>query len=79
MDDSKVAAVRDYPQPTTLKELHSFLGLANYYCKFVKRYSGIAKSLTDLLASQPDQQSKTGQNRSCMIVYSNIGALSRGA
>eukprot|EP00961_Rhodomonas_salina_P022696 304534-Rhodomonas_salina.1 len=42
MDDSKVAAVRDYPRPTTLKELRSFLGLANYYRKFVERYSGIA-------------------------------------
>eukprot|EP00961_Rhodomonas_salina_P019496 262577-Rhodomonas_salina.2 len=63
MDNSKVAAVRYYQRPTTLKELHSFLGLANYYSKFVERYSGVRKSLTDLLASQPDQQSKTGQNR----------------
>eukprot|EP00961_Rhodomonas_salina_P096936 1303990-Rhodomonas_salina.1 len=46
-----------------LKELHSFLGLANYYSKLVELYSCVAKSLTDLLASQPDQQSKTGQNR----------------
>eukprot|EP00961_Rhodomonas_salina_P081635 1097621-Rhodomonas_salina.1 len=63
VDDSKVAAVSDYPRPTTLKELRSFLWLANYYCKFEECYSGVAKSLTDLLASQPDQQSKTGQNR----------------
>ncbi|GBG74533.1 hypothetical protein CBR_g18943 [Chara braunii] len=32
-EDSKIAAIRDWPAPRTLTELRSFLGLANYYRK----------------------------------------------
>jgi hypothetical protein len=30
-DPSKVEAIKNYPQPRTVRELHSFLGLASYY------------------------------------------------
>jgi hypothetical protein len=36
-----VQAIQSFPQPTTLKEMQSFLGLANYYRKFIKEFSGI--------------------------------------
>ena len=42
-------AIVTFPQPRTLKELQSFLGLANYYRKFIKNYSRIAAPLTDAL------------------------------
>jgi hypothetical protein len=42
-----VKAITTFPQPTTLKELQSFLGLANYYRKFVKDFSKLALPLTD--------------------------------
>ena len=48
-DESKVRAIVDWPAPTTLTELRSFLGLAGFYRRFVKRYSEIAAPLTDLL------------------------------
>jgi hypothetical protein len=34
-----VQALTDFPRPKTLKELQSFLGLANYYRKFIKNFS----------------------------------------
>src|SRR5437762_363442 len=42
-----VQALTDFPQPKTLKELQSFLGLANYYRKFISNFSHIALPLTD--------------------------------
>ena len=49
MDERKVQAVIDWPTPTKVTELRSFLGLANYYRRFIKGYSKIVSPLTDLL------------------------------
>ena len=46
-----VQALMDFPQPRTLKELQSFLGLANYYRKFIANFSHIALPLTDTTQS----------------------------
>ena len=44
----KVKAVKQWPTPTNIKEVQSFLGLCNYYRWFVEDYSKIAAPLTDL-------------------------------
>ncbi|GBG76173.1 hypothetical protein CBR_g21922 [Chara braunii] len=51
-EDSKIAAIRDWPTPRTLTELRSFLGLANYYRKFVRNFSTIAVPLRGLLRKE---------------------------
>ena len=47
-DPKKVEIIQSWPQPTNLKELQSFLGLCNYYRRFIGDYSKIATPLTDL-------------------------------
>ncbi len=49
MDEGKVTAIRDWPIPTSVKELQCFLGFANFYRRFIQNYSSIASPLTNLL------------------------------
>lgn len=44
-DPSKVAAVKEWPVPGTVKELQSFLGLCSYYRRYVEGFSKIAAPL----------------------------------
>ena len=48
MDPKKVTAVCDWPVPTNVHEVRSFLGLAGYYRKFIHNYSDIAAALNEL-------------------------------
>lgn len=48
MEPGKVEAIQKWPKPTNLTELQRFLGLANYYRRFVKGYSRVAAPLTNL-------------------------------
>jgi hypothetical protein len=43
---SKVDVVMSIPRPIDVSRLRAFLGLCNYYRKFVKTFSAIAKPLT---------------------------------
>ena len=47
-DPEKIAAVKEYPPPINLTQLRSFLGLANYYHRFVPGYARIALPLYQL-------------------------------
>ncbi|XP_060673257.1 uncharacterized protein LOC125420382 [Ziziphus jujuba] len=52
MDMEKVKAIQEWKTPANVKELRSFLGLANYYRRFVKGYSKKATPLTELLKKE---------------------------
>jgi hypothetical protein len=43
-----VLAVKNWPIPGTVKAVQSFMGLANYYRKFVENYAELSKPLTRL-------------------------------
>ena len=46
---SKVKAILDWPDPANVKELRSFLGLVNYYRRFIKNHAQLCVPLTNLL------------------------------
>ena len=47
-DPAKIQTVKDWPQPKSVKEVRSFLGLCSYYRKFVQGFATIAKPLHEL-------------------------------
>ena len=48
MDERKTATIKHYPVPTNTKQLKAFLGLAEFYRKFVPWFSLIASPLHKL-------------------------------
>ena len=48
VDPSKIEVVIDWLPPTSVTEIRSFLGLADYYRKFIHDFSRIATPLTQL-------------------------------
>ena len=49
VDPTKIQVVLEWPTPTTVKGIHGFLGLAEYYRKFIRNFGGIAAPLHQLL------------------------------
>ena len=49
MEKWKVKGVLEWPTPKCVKDVQKFLGLANYYCRFIEDFVSIARPLHDLV------------------------------
>jgi hypothetical protein len=52
MDRLKVQAMLDWPVPRPARAVRGFLGLAGYYCQFIRDFGAIAALLTALLKKE---------------------------
>ncbi|KAF4339821.1 pol poly [Fusarium beomiforme] len=48
MQKEKISAVAEWKKPNSVKEVQAFLGFVNYYRRFIKDFSKIARPLTEL-------------------------------
>jgi len=48
MDPVEVAGVTEWPILSNRKEVQSFLGFTNFYCRFIQGFSHLARPLFDL-------------------------------
>ncbi|KAK3530869.1 hypothetical protein QTP70_003633 [Hemibagrus guttatus] len=67
MDLTKVRAITEWPNPTTIKELQWFLGFANFYRHFIQNYSSVAGPLTSLLQGKPRRLSWSDQAQAAFV------------
>jgi len=50
IDPSKSEVISSWPRPKTAKQIRSYLGMCNFYKKFIERYSQRSALLRNLLA-----------------------------
>ena len=53
MDSIKLSAIKEWKPPTSVKGVRSFLGFANFYCKFIPNFSHVVAPLN--LLTRKDQ------------------------
>lgn len=58
-DPAKIAVLRNWPIPESIKELRSLLGFAGYYRRYIQGFSKFAQPLNDLLVGHSTNKSKT--------------------
>jgi hypothetical protein len=59
----KVEAIARIPHPTNVSRVHTFIGLANYYRRYVKGFSAMVKPLNMLLKLDQEWQWGNEQER----------------
>lgn len=61
IDPAKIEAVARWRRPCQVSELHSFLGFASYYRRFVEGFAKLAGPLHKLVANMTGSRPKRGQ------------------
>jgi hypothetical protein len=49
MDPDKVEVIKNWPSPKNIFEVRSFHGLASFYRKFIRTFSGISAAMMDTM------------------------------
>ena len=59
MEDERIEAVKQWPEPQSVQDIQVFLGFANFYRQFIQGFSRIAAPLTSILKISGSTESKT--------------------
>ena len=67
----KVTVIQNFPQPTSLRQLRRFLGLVNYYRRFIPGCSRILTPLTNMLQQQKNKNAKIQIKGGALTAFHN--------
>ena len=65
---SKVSAIVEAPEPQDVKELRAFLGLVNYYGKFIRQLATLTQPLNQLLCKGTPWK----WNKACQVAFKQL-------
>ena len=51
-DEDKIEAIKNWPTPTNVTEVCSFLGFTGYYCRFIPKFTQVAHPLHELTSGE---------------------------
>ena len=68
IDDSKYQAIETYPVPKNVKNVRAFLGMAQFYRRYIKSFATIALPLNKLLR----KDSKFVWTEECQVVFETL-------
>ena len=71
VDSKKIKAIKDWPSPTSVNDIRSFLGLAEYYRNFIGNFLRIACPVTTL----QKKENKFLWTTTCKEIFQNIKHL----
>ena len=59
IEDKKIKAVKQWPEPQSIQNIQVLLGFANFYRRFIQGFCRIAAPLTSMLKTSRSTESKT--------------------
>ena len=62
MEDEKIEAVKNWPEPKSIRDIQVFLSFANFYWSFIQGFSKIAKPLTSMVKT-----TRSAKNSSLLV------------
>ena len=68
----RVMAIREFPIPSSVCKLHEFLGLVNFYHRFIPNCASILEPLNNLLAKPQGSDHKLTWNDATMAAFTAI-------
>jgi hypothetical protein len=68
MDPVKLSGIRDWPTPTSVKQVRGFIGFANFYRQFIKKFSELILPLNNLL----QKDTKFDWNDQCQEAFETL-------
>jgi hypothetical protein len=70
-----VQAIQDFSPPRDKKQLQSFLGLVNFYCRFIPAVANILLPLTDTLRADWDWVWAPAMQHSFQLIKDTLAAV----
>ena len=72
MEEERIEAVKNWPEPKSVRDVQVFMGFANFYRRFIRGFSKIAAPLTSMLksnlvANTGPPKARRGEEECCFL------------